>query len=292
MAEKPQFFQPASINEIKSLLPRLTQNSRILSGGTDLIADRGALVGTDFYLSLCACDGLSEIRSDGKYVYIGATATHNEIANNPIVKEKLNALAMACECIGSRQIRNKGTIAGNIANASPAGDTLAPLFLFESEIEILCPERGGLLLPVDEVIIGPYKNSLSYNRIITSVRIPVPPAGTRSVYVKLGSRSRVTIAMIGLAISGVFMPDGSADNITAYVGAITGQPVKIPKADEILAGKKPGAAEKEAMAYAVFELIHKLTPLQFDRLYKEKAVRGVTYDGIEALYGAGADWGE
>jgi hypothetical protein len=94
--------------------------------------------------------------------------------------------------------------------------------------------------------------------------------------------------MLGLAMSGVFVEDGAANNtahnIHAYIGAISGQPVGIPAANGILAGKIPGNAEKDALARAIYMYINELTPPEFDRLYKENAARSVAYDGVDALF--------
>ena len=136
-----EYLQPKSFEELESSLLRLTDKSVILAGGTDLLPKiRSGKKEPDIYLSLCRLEKLGNIERQGDWLKIGAMATHEQAADNPLIREYFTGLAMACSRVGSRQIRNKGTLGGSLANASPAGDIMPCVFLYGGKIEIVGKE--------------------------------------------------------------------------------------------------------------------------------------------------------
>ena len=105
------YIQPRTRQELSQALGQMTENSRIIAGGTDLMAsDHGRDSGTDLYISLFCLGDMAEIYREDGWVRIGAGSVHDAIEKNPIIQENFRALSMACSKVGSQQIRNKGTI--------------------------------------------------------------------------------------------------------------------------------------------------------------------------------------
>jgi CO/xanthine dehydrogenase FAD-binding subunit len=128
---------------------------------------------------------------------LGASLTYDEAMQAPLADE-LPALAEASRTVGSPQIRNRGTIGGNLGTASPAGDALPPLLIEEAEVE-LASVRGVRRMPVREFLVGPKKNALAADELITAVLLQ--PSGAPQTFMKIGPRNAMVIAVCSLALS-------------------------------------------------------------------------------------------
>src|SRR6185503_2710539 len=135
-------------------------------------------------------------REDGK-VWLGAGLTYAE-AMEPRLAEALPALAEASRTVGGPQIRNRGTIGGNLGTASPAGDALPPLLVAEAEL-VLQSTRGEKTLPLSDFLLGPKRNALEPDELITAVHMR--PTGPRQTFMKVGPRNAMVIAVISLALA-------------------------------------------------------------------------------------------
>jgi CO/xanthine dehydrogenase FAD-binding subunit len=128
---------------------------------------------------------------------LGASLTYDE-AMEATLAEQLPALAEASRTVGSPQIRNRGTIGGNLGTASPAGDALPPLLIEDAEVE-LASVRGSRRMPVREFLVGPKRNALGEDELITAVL--VEPSGASQTFMKIGPRNAMVIAVCSLALS-------------------------------------------------------------------------------------------
>jgi CO/xanthine dehydrogenase FAD-binding subunit len=135
-------------------------------------------------------------REDGT-LRLGASLTYDEAMQAPL-SEELPALAEASRTVGSPQIRNRGTIGGNLGTASPAGDALPPLMIEAAEVE-LASVRGVRRMPVREFLVGPKQNALAEDELITAVL--VRPSGAAQTFMKIGPRNAMVIAVCSLALS-------------------------------------------------------------------------------------------
>jgi CO/xanthine dehydrogenase FAD-binding subunit len=128
---------------------------------------------------------------------LGASLTYDEAMRAPLAEE-LPALAEASRTVGSPQIRNRGTLGGNLGTASPAGDALPPLLIEDAEIE-LASVRGVRTMPLSEFLVGPKRNALAEDELITAVLLR--PSGASQTFMKIGPRNAMVIAVCSLALS-------------------------------------------------------------------------------------------
>jgi CO/xanthine dehydrogenase FAD-binding subunit len=128
---------------------------------------------------------------------LGSGLTYTEAMRPPLV-ELLPALAEASRTVGGPQIRNRGTIGGNLGTASPAGDALPPLLIEGAEVEV-ASTRGERSLPLTEFLLGPKRNALAADELIVAVRLR--PSGTRQTFMKVGPRNAMVIAVVSLALT-------------------------------------------------------------------------------------------
>lgn len=286
------YVQPRSLEELAEALEKMTEKSRVLAGGTDLIIQlRTKHMQPDCLLSLCKIEEMTGIRQEGEFVRIGAMCTHTEIAGNSLIQDKFTALSMSCGHVGSKQIRNKGTIGGSLANSSVAGDMLPVLYLFNGKVEVFTRDGKTRMVRAQDFSLGVSKTVLSPQEVILAVWLPIAER-RKSCFVKLGGRKEVTIAEISLAMSWESQ-DGYYHNIDAILGAVDTKPVYLEEANEILGDRNVGEEEKDQFAESLAGRIRvirenrkrqpRLRIRDCEKVYKEWAVKGVVYDTLKIM---------
>jgi CO/xanthine dehydrogenase FAD-binding subunit len=193
-----------------------------IEGGTDVMVelnfDRAR---PEVILNLNEVGELKGWARDNGSLRLGASLTYDEAMEVPLA-EQLPALAEASRTVGSPQIRNRGTVGGNLGTASPAGDALPPLLIEDAEIE-LASVRGMRRIPVREFLVGPKQNALTEDELITAVLIQ--PSGSSQTFMKIGPRNAMVIAVCSLALSAdrergkLSASFGSAGPVTGLVSA-------------------------------------------------------------------------
>jgi len=193
-----QFHQPTSIREFIELSSNLSdQFTTLLAGGTDLLPryERGQAL-PDHLIDLKKLSDLYHINIKDDSVQIGALTSIQTIQENPLIQFEFTALHMAAHDFAGAQIRHRGTIGGNIVNASPAGDLLPALYAFDAILTLIGPE-GERQLPVQEFILGPGKTALKQSEILVSVTLK--RNGYKSIFQKVGLRQSMAISVVNLA---------------------------------------------------------------------------------------------
>ena len=216
--------------------------------------------------------------------------THGEIAENELVKTWFQALAMACDHVGSKQIRNRGTIGGNLANASVAGDMIPVAHLFHEQLEIL--DKTGLtrMVPVEEFLQGVGRTVLNNQEVLLAVYLPI--RNVKSCFLKLGARREVTIADISLAMSWRIQ-DSCFCDIEGILGAVDSKPIPLTMVNDLLGKQKMEEIDAEQLAEVLSEMIRdirirrtrspRLRILECEKVYKECAVKGIVYDMLDRM---------
>ena len=274
-------YIPKTMDELAENLSHLTQDSIVLAGGTDLILHlRANHVQPDVMLSLSDVPELRAIDITPERAVIGAMATMLQVTQATAHLPDLQALADAAGGVGSPQIRNKGTIGGNVANASPAGDLPPVLWLLNAQVNIMGPGAARRAMPIQEFTTGSGKTDLKTGEVVTGFTIDRAAfRGWRSVFKKLGHRAQVTISRIGLAVALKLDEDGVVQDARVVAGAIKPTPFQLPAAEALLRGNRPDPA----LAVAIGETFKGNTR----RVYKEMAAKGVAEDVLLAFYERG-----
>lgn len=270
-------YIPKSMEELGGNLTCLTENSLVLAGGTDLtLRVHSKLLTPDVLLSLSDVPDLREIRITPEQAVIGSMATMHQIQSALDGLEDLQALADAAGDVGSPQIRNKGTIGGNVANASPAADTPSVLWALNAQVNIMGPGGVRRSMPIQEFMVGSRKTGLTLGEVIISFTIDrTALQGWRSAFHKLGHRSQVTISRIGLTIAVREDENGIVQDARVVAGAIKPIPFELTAAEDILRGQRADPA----LAVAIGDTFKGNTR----RVYKEGAAKGVAEDVLLRL---------
>jgi CO/xanthine dehydrogenase FAD-binding subunit len=225
-----------SIGAVDVLTPRTVQEAlelkaahpeaRFIQGGTDVMVELNfAHSRPPAIVNLAELEELRGWSEEDQRLRLGAGLTYTEAMASPL-SERLPALAEASRTVGSPQIRNRGTIGGNLGTASPAGDALPPLLVDRADVEI-ASVRGVRTLPLEEFLLGVKRTALEPDELITSVR--VAPCGGAQTFMKVGPRNAMVIAVCSLAV----VVDTEAGEVRAAFGsaAVTARLVTVPLAD-------------------------------------------------------------
>ena len=263
---KFQYHSPESLEEALSLLAELDNASPVI-GGTDLmIAMRNGASVPSHVVDLNEINELNYIEEVEGVIKIGATATHTQVATNPIVA-RVHALVDSVSRIGSPQIRNRGTITGNICNASPAADSAPPLLVHGAEVEIQSVD-GKRVIPIAELFAGPKINSLETWELLTEIRIPVPPAGSASSYKRIGRRKAFTLSIVS-ASAYIQMDGETCTDAKVAFGSVAATPIRVVEAEKILKGSALDDETVKAASVAVYEAVKPITDVRGTAEYRK-----------------------
>jgi len=253
----PAYERPSRLADAIELMTR--QEARALSGGTDLaVAMRHGKTGPGLIVDL---KGIAELaprieRRDG-FVEISANTVMTDIERHPHLQAVFPALVEAAEVVGSVQIRNRATIAGNLANASPAADTPPALLAFDAEVAI-AGGNGPRLVPVDEFLVGYRATALAPSELITAVRLPDPEGTAGSAFLKLGVRKAMEISIVCVAASLSLAADGSITSAGIGLGSVAPRAIRPRSAEALLVGSHPST---ELFANAGFAAGNESSPI-------------------------------
>jgi CO/xanthine dehydrogenase FAD-binding subunit len=245
---EPVWERPETADTLEAILASAGGRARMIAGGTDLtpLIKRGE-VRPEILVDLGRVEGLSriDIGPGGGWAEIGALTTHARVARDHTVHGRATVLADACGAVGSPQIRARGTIGGNIANASPAADGTVALVALDATVHVRPVggrgEKGGI--PLAGFFEGPGKTVLGPEEFISSISFGLPEMGARSAYLKVGQRNALAIAIVSAAV--VFEP--STGRVRIALGSVAPTPVRATAAEELFAAEWPRAKAREAL---------------------------------------------
>ena len=214
-----------------------TEPVRPIAGGTDLMVSlTGELAPPPAsVVDLWAVDALRGIVIDGDALSLGALTTYTDIRRSPLCREHVPALVDAAATIGAAQIQNRGTLGGNIANASPAGDTL-PVLLAADARFVLGSERGEREVRSDEFWTGYRRTALAHDEIVIRIRIPLV-AGREMRFRKIGTRRAQAISKVVMAVA--WQGDGTWRGVRVALGSVAATPIRAAATESALEDRAP-----------------------------------------------------
>jgi CO/xanthine dehydrogenase FAD-binding subunit len=265
---------PKALEEACRLLGEFRGAARIIAGGTDLVvALRSGDLRPRCLIDITRIEELQRIVEEGGRIAIGAGVTHSEISSSPIVRKYGGVLSKAASWIGSPQIRNLGTLGGNIVNASPAADTIPPLMTLNAVGRILSSE-GEKEVPLDQLFKGPYETNLKPHEILAQVKFPKLPAAAKSSFIRLARREAMAIARMSVAVV-LQMEDGRIEEIRISAGSITPAPQRMSEAEALLKGRSPDEEGLRLAARQISETMIRASGMRPSTSYKKPVVEAL-----------------
>lgn len=232
------YARPSELKETLALLAE--PGARLLAGGTDVYPGAGERPLTGRIVDISRLRGLRGVTQTGGEIRLGAATTWTDIVRADL-PPALDALRAAAREIGAIQIQNRGTIGGNLCNASPAADGAPPLLVLEAEVE-LASIRGVRRMPLSQFFVGNRRTLLAPDEVLTAVCLPTPSPNARSTFLKLGVRRYLVISIAMVAILLDIDGDGIVHDARVAVGACSAVPQRLPLAESALTGRVADAS--------------------------------------------------
>ena len=230
-----QFYSAKSIGDALHFLSEKGDRTRIIAGGTDLIPRlRQENARPDFVLNVLEIGNLNGVREVNQRLHIGSTTTHTQMVESGPLQQRCPALVQAAASIGGPLIRNRGTIGGNIANASPAADLAPALLAMDAEVTLMS-ERGTRIVILQDFFLGPGKTLLNPDELLTQVSIPFPEG--KSIFLKLGRRRAMSLSIVNVAVS-LQMEGRHCHGAKIAMGSVAPTPIRCPRAEDLLRDKE------------------------------------------------------
>lgn len=246
----PQFHSPDTVTGAIALLSA-DPSARPLSGGTDLIVQmRSGRVSPGSVVDLKRIKGLQGITRDGDVFVIGAATPCTALKADRDLVAAWPGVVEAANLIGSVQVRNRATMAGNLCNASPAADSV-PALVAAGAIAVIAGPQGVRRVPVEDIPVGPGKTSLSPGEFVYEFRLRSRPIGSGDAYLRSTPRTEMDIAVVGVGVNLVLDGGGICTTARIALGAVGPKVVLADEAAAALIGTALDHASVEAMAEAV-----------------------------------------
>ncbi len=231
-----EYLAPRTVEEAVELLSKYGEEAKVLAGGTDLLVRmKQGVLRPKYLISINRIKELNYIEDRGDHVAIGAATKLRALERSGLIKELFPALHEAVESMAGVQIRNMGTIGGNLCNASPAADTAPPLLVFEAEVVIAGP-NGRRVVPITQFFIGPGKTVMARNELLVEVRVPKPVKPTGSAFMKI-ARVAMDLAKVNIAVA-LRMNGNVVEDVKVALGSVAPTPMRAYRTEEFLKGKE------------------------------------------------------
>jgi len=286
--ERFSYVRADSIPHAVTLLNAPGVRSRVLAGGTDLVLlARENRNLCDRVVDITLVPELHEIRrvasERGDEVRIGAAATFSEIVASALVRETAPLLSDACHSVGATQIRNMGTLGGNVANAAACADSLPALVCLDAVAHVATPSEQ-LAWPVADFVTRPNRTQLPPGGLLTAVSYLVPARGSRSVFLKLGRRNAMAISRLTVAALGRLDDQGRIAEVRVVPGSATPHIHRFSKTEAHMLGQAPTVALcQEAGQTAVAEMLE-ITGKRWSSEFKEPALQAMVARALMSVF--------
>lgn len=232
------YLAPATMDEALSLLSKYGGKAKVIAGGTDLVPKikRRLIEAPEYIVDLKRIPGIDYIKYDeDNGLAIGALATVHAVEKSAIVREKFAVLCQAAESMASTQVRNRGTVAGNLCNAVPSADTAPALLTLQARLRLV-GIKGERVVNIDEFFTGPNQAAITGEELLMEIQVPSPPPNSRGRYLKLTPRRAMDLAIVGVAVL-VVADDGVCRDVRIALGAVAPTPVRAGGAEDVLRGQ-------------------------------------------------------
>lgn len=292
MFDTGRVFEAHSVQEAIELLVA-NPGAKLICGGTDVLIQvrEGKLAGRDL-VSIHGLPELTGVTMDEEgTIAIGAATTFTKVIKDPLVKEHLPFLAQALETVGGPQVRNMGTIGGNVCNGATSADSASTLFALNAKLRIV-NSRGTRVVPIQEFYLGPGKVALEHDDVMTHILISRDNyAGFGGQYIKYAMRKAMDIATLGCAVLCKVKDKNIVEDVRLAFGVAAPTPIRVPAAEEVAKGKPFSDELVEEFAKAAVQQVNPRTSWRASREFRLQLVEELSKRAFrQAFSNAGGEY--
>ena len=260
-----QYFKPTSVEEAVKLLARYGEKGSFIAGGTDVLVIKDPQI--EALIDITDL-GLNYIKSDGQGPRIGAATILADIEISPVLsKGPYHIVAKAAHEIGTPQIRNLGTIGGNICSAVPSADSAPALLALDATLNIAGP-TGERSMDITDFFQDVRRNALDRGELLTEIQLPTFPAYTETAFIKKGRVATADLAVVNVAVRLTMAADNVCQDVRIALGAVAPTPLRAREAEAMLRGEKPQEALLERVAACASKEIKPISDVRSSAEYR------------------------
>ncbi len=268
---KPEYLAPKTLGEAFEALKSNPNGAMIIAGGTDMVPRMRAGVFKPELLVDLRLLALDEITLEDDFVRIGAYVTHSDILVSQLLGDQFPALVEAASDVAGPPIRNRGTLGGNLVNASPAADLATPLIAYDA-LAVIADQSGERDVPLSRFFTGPGQTVLKPGEILTAIKIQKISSRTGAKFTKLGKRKAMAIAVVSAAVRISLNEEGKIQTARIALGSVAPVPLRVPKAEEVLEGNTPDEELFAKAGQTASDECSPITDLRSTGEYRKKMV--------------------
>ena len=274
------YARPQTLNEAISVM---TGGALLVAGGTDVYpAHAGRPVIRDV-VDVSAVAEMRTIRETKDHIVLGGALTWSRLIAAPL-PPAFDALKQAAREVGSKQIQNRGTLAGNLCNASPAADGIPPLLALDAVIE-LASRRGLRRMPLASFVTGYRRTAIARDEILSAIRVPRQAASGHSAFVKLGARRYLVISILMAAANIELQPDGAIAAARVAIGAASPVAVRLPALEKDLRSLRPGTRPSSIVKPRHLEPLSPIGDVRASAAYRLDAALAIIGEALDRAAG-------
>jgi carbon-monoxide dehydrogenase medium subunit len=277
----PGYIAPEKLEDALCAKNEHGAAARVIAGGTDLILRMRAGVLTPALLIDLRRMSLNSISESGGNLRLGACVTQAQILADPGCAERYPALVSACREFAGPPIRNRGTIGGNLVNASPAADLVPPLLAYDASV-VLASTSGVRAVTLAEFFTGPGETVMEPEEILTEVSLPLMPPRTASRFSKLGQRRSMAISIVNLATRLTLGDSCRVREARIALGAVAQTPIRAVAAEELLIGEEPTNDLLALVAEKAGRVTSPITDVRASKSYRLRMTEVLVRRALEA----------
>lgn len=278
------YLNATSIDEVVKVLGDKKESARVVAGGTDLILEleRGVRKGLNTLVDISRIPNLDQIIIDeDDVIHLGPLVTHNACVNSKLLRKKAYPLARASWEVGAPQIRNRGTIAGNLITASPANDTISPLMALGASVTLISI-RGERTVALKDFYLGVRKTVMQPDEMLVDISFPALKKSQRGTFIKLALRRAQAISIVNASL----ILDLKADTVQSAsitLGAVTPIIAHAEAAEQFLVKKKLNKKNIAQAAELAMQAAHPIDDVRSSANYRREMVRVITQRGLTSI---------
>ncbi len=279
-----EYINASSIEEVTGILSQKGSKARIIAGGTDLILEieRGIRTGIETVVDVTRVPGLSKIRLDeANVIHLGPLVTHNHCVASKLIVERAFPLARAAYEVGAPQIRNRGTVAGNLITASPANDTITPLMALGAWVT-LRSKIGERQVALADFYTGVRGNVMRADEMLVDIAFPAMGPNQRGTFIKLGLRRAQAISVVDVAVV-ITLDEKQVTAASLTLGAVTPTICHAVEAEKFLVGRTLDEQTIETAAQLALKSASPIDDVRGSAAYRNEMVRVCVTRGLRAV---------
>ncbi|MHC1784779.1 MAG: FAD binding domain-containing protein [Anaerolineaceae bacterium] len=279
-----EYISSSQIEEIIELLAEKKGKARVIAGATDMILEleRGARKDIQTIIDISRTDGLGRIWKDAEgFIHMGALVTHNDCAASDLIQEHGLPLALACWLVGSPQIRNRGTVAGNLITASPANDTIPALLALDAQVKLVS-RSGERTIALADFYTGVRKTVMHTDELLTDICFKALGSQDQGYYIKQALRKAQAISLVNCAFV-LTTEKGVITKASITLGSVAPTIVRATEAEKFLEGKKLDEAVMEEASTLAAKAAKPIDDVRSSARYRKHIVKVIVRRGLAAL---------